>query len=158
MTRLRPGILKDPVHLLSTGFGLGLAPVAPGTFGTLLGVALDPVLRLMSFTGRACVVAALFLVGVWICEVSARRLGVHDHPGIVWDEVVGYLVVMLAAPPGWQWALAGFLIFRFFDIVKPWPIRDVDHALGGGLGIMLDDLLAAGYGVLVVLAWRLFVA
>ncbi len=158
MKRLSPAVLKDPVHLLSTGFGLGLAPFAPGTFGTLLGVALDPLLRLMSFAGRASVVAGLCLAGVWICDVSARRLGVHDHPAIVWDEVAGYLVVMLAAPAGWRWALAGFLIFRFFDIVKPWPIRDVDHALGGGLGIMLDDLLAAGYGVLVILAWRLFVA
>ena len=154
MKRLGVATLKDPFHFLSTGFGLGLAPFAPGTFGTLLGVALDPLLRLLAFPARASAVAGLFLAGVWICEKSAARLGVHDHPAIVWDEVVGYLVVMLAAPAGWRWALAGFVVFRFFDIVKPWPIRDVDHAVGGGFGIMLDDLLAAGYGALAILVLK----
>jgi phosphatidylglycerophosphatase A len=158
MKRLGVSVLRDPVHLLSTGFGLGLAPFAPGTFGTLLGVALDPVLRLLAFPLRASAVAALFLAGIWICEKSAARLGVHDHPAIVWDEVVGYLAVMLVAPAGWLWAVAGFCVFRFFDIVKPWPIRDVDHAVGGGVGIMLDDLLAAAYGALVILALKTLLA
>jgi len=154
MKPLGLSVLRDPVHLLSTGFGLGLAPFAPGTFGTLLGVALDPILRLLAFPLRASVVAGLFLAGIWICEKSAARLGVHDHPAIVWDEVVGYLAVMLVAPAGWLWAVAGFCFFRFFDIVKPWPIRDVDHAVGGGFGIMLDDLLAAGYGALAILVLK----
>ena len=158
MTRLGLSVLRDPVHLLSTGFGLGLAPFAPGTFGTLLGVALDPVLRLLAFPLRASAVAGLFLAGIWICGKSAARLGVHDHPAIVWDEVVGYLAVMLVAPAGWGWAVAGFCVFRFFDIAKPWPIRDVDHAVGGGFGIMLDDLLAAGYGALVLLAAKAMLA
>jgi phosphatidylglycerophosphatase A len=157
MSRLPPSVLKDPVHALSTGFGLGLAPFAPGTFGTLLGVVLDPALRLVGFAARASIVAGMFAAGVWICDRSARKLGLHDHPAIVWDEVVGYLVVMLAAPAGWRWALLGFVVFRFFDVVKPWPIRDVDHAVGGGIGIMLDDLLAAGYGALVIMAVRVVV-
>jgi len=158
MKRLGLSVLRDPVHLVSTGFGLGLAPFAPGTFGTLLGVALDPVLRLLAFPVRASVVAGLFLAGIWICEKSAARLGVHDHPAIVWDEVVGYLALMLVAPAGWLWAVAGFCFFRFFDIVKPWPIRDVDHAVGGGFGIMLDDLLAAGYGALALLVMKTLLA
>ena len=158
MKRLGVSVLRDPVHLLSTGFGLGLAPFAPGTFGTLLGVALDPLLRLLAFPLRVSVVVALFLAGIWICGKSAARLGVHDHPAIVWDEVVGYLAVMLVAPAGWLWALAGFCVFRFFDIVKPWPIRDVDHAVEGGVGIMLDDLLAAGYGALVILVLKTVLA
>ena len=157
MKRLEPAVLRDPVHLLATGFGLGLAPVAPGTFGTLLGVALDPALRLLELPARAAVVAAMFLAGVWICDKSTERLGLHDHPGIVWDEVVGYLAMMLVAPAGWAWAVAGFVLFRVFDILKPWPVRDVDHAVRGGLGIMLDDLLAAGYGALALLLLKAFV-
>jgi len=158
MNRLGVSVLRDPVHLVSTGFGLGLAPFAPGTFGTLLGVALDPVLRLLAFPFRVSAVAGLFLAGIWICQKSAARLGVHDHPAIVWDEVVGYLALMLVAPAGWLWAVAGFCFFRFFDIVKPWPIRDVDHAVGGGFGIMLDDLLAAGYGALALLVMKTLLA
>jgi phosphatidylglycerophosphatase A len=88
------------------------------------------------------VVALLFLVGIPICAHTANRLGVHDHPGIVWDEIVGYLVTMAFAPAGWLWVAAGFVLFRLFDIVKPWPIRWCDRKVHGGFGIMLDDLLA----------------
>lgn len=80
--------------------------------------------------------------GVYLCGFTARALGVHDHSGIVWDEIVGYFVTMFAAPEGWQWVLAGFVLFRFFDIVKPWPIHWLDRRVGGGLGIMLDDIVA----------------
>jgi phosphatidylglycerophosphatase A len=93
----------------------------------------------------------MFVAGVWLCGESARRLGAHDHPGIVWDEIVGYLALMLVLPAGWDWALAGFVVFRFFDIVKPWPIRQLDHGVGGGFGIMLDDVMAAAWGALVLL-------
>ena len=132
--------------------GFAAEPLDPGV------VALDPALRLLAFPVRASVVAGLFLAGIWICEKSAARLGVHDHPAIVWDEVVGYLAMMLVVPAGWLWAVAGFCFFRFFDIVKPWPIRDVDHAVGGGFGIMLDDLLAAGYGALALLVMKTLLA
>lgn len=152
MTRVSAGLLRDPVHFLALGFGAGLAPVAPGTAGTLVGVLLDPLLRLLGFELRVAVVAAMAVAGVWICGESARRLGVHDHPAIVWDEIAGYLALMLVVPAGWPWALAGFAAFRLFDIWKPWPIRQLDHAVPGGLGIMLDDLVAAAWGALLIAA------
>jgi phosphatidylglycerophosphatase A len=149
--RLSPRLLRDPVHFVALGFGSGLAPRAPGTAGTLVGVLLDPLLRPLGLELRIVVVALMFGFGVWICGESARRLGTHDHPGIVWDEIVGYLALMLVLPAGWAWALAGFVVFRFFDIVKPWPIRQLDHGVSGGLGIMLDDIMAAAWGALVLL-------
>lgn len=152
MKPLSARLLRDPVHCLALGFGSGLAPVAPGTAGTLVGVLLDPLLRLLDFELRVAVVAAMAVAGVWICGASARRLGVHDHPAIVWDEIVGYLALMLVVPAGWPWALAGFAVFRLFDIWKPWPIRQLDHAVPGGLGIMLDDLVAAAWGALLIVA------
>jgi len=152
MKRLAPGLLRDPVHLLALGFGSGLVPVAPGTAGTVVGVLIDPLLRPLGLELRILVVAVMAVAGVWICGASARRLGVHDHPAIVWDEIVGYLALMLLLPAGWTWALLGFAVFRLFDIWKPWPIRQLDHAVGGGLGIMLDDIAAAAWGALVLAA------
>ena len=152
MKRLAPGLLRDPVHLLALGFGAGLVPVAPGTAGTVVGVLIDPLLRPLGLELRILVVAVMAVAGVWICGASARRLGVHDHPAIVWDEIVGYLALMLLLPAGWTWALLGFAVFRLFDIWKPWPIRQLDHAVGGGLGIMLDDIAAAAWGALVLAA------
>lgn len=139
--RPRPA-LGNPVHLLAFGFGAGLSPWAPGTFGTLVGVALYLPLALLPLVQYLAVVVALSVAGVWLCGRAARDLGVHDHPGIVWDEIAGYLVTMLAAPSGWEWVLAGFVLFRLFDIWKPWPIRWLDRRVAGGLGIMLDDLAA----------------
>jgi len=152
MKRLAPGLLRDPVHLLALGFGAGLVPVAPGTAGTVVGVLIDPLLRPLGLELRILLVAVMAIAGVWICGASARRLGVHDHPAIVWDEIVGYLALMLLLPAGWTWALLGFAVFRLFDIWKPWPIRQLDHAVGGGLGIMLDDIAAAAWGALVLAA------
>lgn len=147
-----PALLRDPVHLLAFGFGSGLSPHAPGTFGTL--VAVPIVLLVMQFGLVAHLAFALVaaVLGIYLCGESARRLGVHDHPGIVWDEITGYTVTMLAAPPDWYWLLGGFLLFRFFDIVKPWPIREADHSLGGGLGIMLDDIIAGIFAGAILLA------
>jgi phosphatidylglycerophosphatase A len=135
--------LRDPVHLFALGFGAGLAPVAPGTFGSVVGLLLGlAVLQLGWWTALAATVVVT-LAGVWICGESARRLGVHDHPAIVWDEVAGMMIVLLAAPAtGWGIALA-FGLFRLLDIWKPWPIRQIDHGMSGGLGIMLDDVMAA---------------
>lgn len=151
MSALPPRVLRDPVHFFALGFGTGLAPWAPGTAGTLVGVLLDPLLRPLGLELRVLLVALMFGAGVWLCGASARRLGVHDHPAIVWDEIVGYLALMLVVPAGWGWALAGFVVFRFFDIVKPWPIRQLDHGVGGGLGIMVDDVMAAAWGAVVLL-------
>jgi phosphatidylglycerophosphatase A len=151
VTRLSPGLLRDPVHFFALGFGAGLVPRAPGTAGTLVAVLLDPLLRPLGLELRILLVALMFGLGVWLCGESARRLGTHDHPAIVWDEIVGYLALMLVLPAGWAWALAGFVVFRFFDILKPWPIRQLDHGVGGGLGIMLDDMMAAAWGAVVLL-------
>jgi phosphatidylglycerophosphatase A len=147
-------VFSDPVHFLAFGFGSGLAPRAPGTAGTLLAVFLEWPIRTQGLEIRCLVAALLFASGVWICGESARRLDAHDHPGIVWDEVAGYFLTMLLAPAGWLWSLLGFVLFRLFDIFKPWPIRDIDHRLGGGLGIMVDDTVAAVFagGILWVLA------
>jgi len=151
-------LLRHPVHLLALGFGAGLVPKGPGTAGTL--VAILPgwlLLPLLPVAARAALVAALFGLGVWICGESARRLGSHDHPAIVWDEIVGFLAISIILPPDPVWWAAAFVLFRFFDIVKPWPIRDLDHRLGGGIGIMLDDLVAAAFSVACLLFARSFV-
>jgi phosphatidylglycerophosphatase A len=150
--RISPRLLRNPVHLLSLGFGSGLAPVAPGTFGTLVAVPLYLLLWPLEPWLYAAVVVAAFLAGIGLCELTARRLGVHDHPGIVWDEIVGYLITMSLAPAGLLWVGIGFVLFRLFDILKPWPIRWADRRVGGGFGIMLDDVLAAGYAWLVLQA------
>lgn len=142
--RVRPGLrtLADPVQLFALGFGSGLAPFAPGTFGSLVGLAFALALEPLGIWWNAAAVAAAVLGGIWICGESARRLGAHDHPAIVWDEVAGMMITMLAAPPGWWGAALAFALFRAFDIWKPWPIREIDHGMGGGAGIMLDDVMA----------------
>lgn len=134
--------LKQPVHLFALGFGSGLAPVAPGTFGTLAALPFYLLLATLSAPLYAALVVAAALVGVWICGQSATALGVHDHPAIVWDEFVGVWIALFAAPSGWLPLLLGFAYFRFFDVLKPWPIGWLDKQLSGGLGIMLDDILA----------------
>lgn len=134
--------LSDPVQFLALGFGSGLAKKAPGTFGTLVAI---PLFLLMSYLPLAvylAITAVLFVAGIAICGVAARSAGVHDHPAIVWDEIVGYLITMIAVPIGWQSVLLGFLLFRFFDILKPWPIGLLDRYVAGGLGIMIDDVVA----------------
>jgi len=143
-------VLTDPVHILAFGFGTGLAPFAPGTVGSLLGVVLAWLTLNLGLTTQIGIAAAIFVAGVWICGESARRLGIHDHGGIVWDEIVGMYVTLLVAPYTITAWILGFLLFRAFDIVKPWPIRDLDHRLGGGLGIMLDDLVAALYAAILL--------
>jgi phosphatidylglycerophosphatase A len=145
----RPGItlLRDPVHLLAFGFGMGLSPWAPGTFGTLLALPLAWLMMDWPIGARIAVVASVILGGIWICGASARRLGVHDHPAIVLDEIAAMLLIALVLPKEPVWFALAFISFRFFDIVKPWPIRDIDHRLQGGIGIMLDDLMAAVYSI-----------
>lgn len=134
--------LSHPRHFLAFGFGAGLAKWAPGTWGTLVAVPIYAALVHLPVAGYLAVVAAMLVAGVWICGATADELGVHDHSGIVWDEIVGYLVTMILAPEGWVWWLVGVVLFRVFDIAKPWPIRLIDERVGGGWGIMLDDVLA----------------
>ena len=135
-------ILRDPVHFLAFGFGSGLSPKAPGTMGTLVALPFVFLLLHMSLWAYLCSVLMLSTLGIYICGESARRLNSHDHPGIVWDEFAGMAITMIAVTPSWANLLMGFVLFRCFDIFKPWPIREVDHRLSGGLGIMLDDMLA----------------
>jgi phosphatidylglycerophosphatase A len=158
-----PKLMREPVHLLAFGFGAGLSPYAPGTFGTL--VAIPIVLFVMQFGFAAHLAFAIFasIFGIYVCGESARRLGVHDHPGIVWDEIAGFALTMLAVPAHsagggsrqLYWTVAGFTLFRVLDIWKPWPIREADHSLAGGLGIMLDDILAGIFAAAILLGLRL---
>lgn len=152
-----PRLLRHPLHFLSLGFGTGLAPRAPGTAGTLVAVPVYLLLAQLAPWHYLLAVAVMFIVGIGLCRVTADALGVHDHPAIVWDEIVGYLCTMVAAPAGWAWVVLGFLLFRLFDVVKPWPVRYIDRRVHGGFGIMLDDLLAAVMASvclhLAVLAW-----
>jgi len=145
------------VHFLSLGFGTGLAPKAPGTFGTLAGIPLYWLLQPLPLAGYLAVTLLLGLLGIWLCGHTARALGVHDHGGIVWDEIVGLLITLIAVPPDWRWLLAGFLLFRLFDILKPWPIRWLDRRVGGGFGIMIDDVLAGLFALICLhgLIWLL---
>jgi phosphatidylglycerophosphatase A len=149
-----PALMRNPVHLFAFGFGSGLVPVAPGTAGTL--IAIPIVLFVMQFgfaTHLAfAILAAIF--GIYVCGESAKRLGVHDHPGIVWDEITGFAFTMLTAPAKFYWVVAGFALFRLFDIWKPWPIREADHSLSGGLGIMLDDVIAGIFAAAILLGIR----
>jgi phosphatidylglycerophosphatase A len=135
-------VLRDPVHFLAFGFGSGLSATAPGTMGTLVALPFVYALMQQSLIVYLCWVVMLCVVGIYLCGESARRLNAHDHPGIVWDEFAGMAITMIAVPLQLRWLLLGFLLFRFFDIVKPWPIREADHRLSGGCGIMLDDIIA----------------
>ncbi|MDH5393906.1 MAG: phosphatidylglycerophosphatase A [Gammaproteobacteria bacterium] len=140
--KLPISLLKKPVHFLALGFGSGLAPKAPGTAGTLMAVPLFLLLQLLDTQFYIAVVVFISLIGIYICEQSSKLMGVHDHPGIVWDEFAGYFITMIAVPFEWIWVLLGFVLFRFFDIVKPQPIGWLDKNVKGGLGIMIDDVIA----------------
>jgi phosphatidylglycerophosphatase A len=144
-------LLRHPAHFVALGFGLGLAPAAPGTFGTLLAIPLAAVLRAhLSDAGLGAAIVALFLLGVWAAQVTGRNLGATDHGAIVWDEVVAFLAILYFVGADAGWIAVAFVVFRFFDIVKPPPIRQLDRALKNGFGVMADDLLAAGYTLLVL--------
>ena len=141
-------VLRNPIHILSFGFGAGLSPIAPGTMGTLIAIPIFLVLVTFSPILYLLLIAILFFIGCWASGETAKALNVHDHPGIVIDEIVGYLITMLFVPVTWYWVILGFLLFRLFDIWKPWPVSIADKKLKGGLGIMLDDVLAALYSLL----------
>ncbi len=145
--KIDPALLRDPRHLLSLGFGAGLAPRAPGTAGTLVAIPFFLLLAPLPWYAYLLVVAAAFVLGIYLCQHTSEALGVHDHSGIVWDELVGYWITMFLLPPSWPWIIAGFVLFRFFDIVKPWPVKVADTRVTGGFGIMFDDLLAGLYAL-----------
>lgn len=142
MNRTPSSVWKNPVHFLAFGLGSGAAPKAPGTVGTLAAIPLFLLIQPLALHWYALVLVITFVIGIYLCGKTSKDMGVHDHGGIVWDEFVGYWVTMFAAPAGWLWILIGFVLFRLFDIAKPWPISWADKKVHGGFGIMLDDLLA----------------
>ena len=152
MTKLPKGFLKHPAHFAAFGFGSGCAPKAPGTVGTLMAVLLYLPLQFLDFSAFMLVIALSFVLGVWLCQKASDALGVHDHGDIVWDEFVGYWITMIAAPKGWLPIVLGFVFFRIFDIWKPQPIKYLDQHVHGGLGIMLDDVLAGVFALAVMQA------
>ena len=145
-------------HFIAFGGGLGLSRYAPGTIGTLLAFPmywffshyLDPIIFLL-------LIDLLFILGIYVCSVTGRALGAHDHGGMVWDETVAFLLILFFIPDNWLWQLAAFGLFRFFDIVKPQPIKYYDNKLRGGFGVMFDDLLAAFYTLLTLAVFKAFV-
>ena len=149
------GIMRDPVHFLAFGLGSGCSPRAPGTFGTVVAIPVYLLLSTAPLWLYLFVTLIMLLVGIWLCDKTTRKLGVHDHKGIVWDEIVGYLITMIAAPKGWLWIIIGFVLFRLFDILKPWPISVADKQIKGGFGIMIDDVLAgiAAFSILHIIAY-----
>jgi phosphatidylglycerophosphatase A len=149
--RPSPGfVFSHPAHAIAFGFGAGLAPVAPGTAGTLLGWAIGWALGNLHPALLPATALVFFLAGLWACEVTGRDLGIADHGGMVWDEVAAFLLVLAIVPRDLAWQAAAFAAFRFFDIVKPPPIRALERRYGGGFGVMLDDLVAAAYAVLLL--------
>jgi phosphatidylglycerophosphatase A len=155
--RLSARLLRNPIHFIALGGGAGLVPVAPGTAGSFVGALAAWGMLAWPLEQRIAVVVAFVLFGIWICGASARRLGVHDHPSIVLDEIIAMLATALIVPSeGREQIALAFVLFRFFDIAKPWPIRDVDHRLRGGTGIMLDDLLAAFYAAACLRVIQIF--
>jgi len=152
-------MLRNPLHLLSLGFGSGLSPHAPGTMGTLVAVPLYLMLSRLELIAYLIAIASGFILGIYVCHYTSKALGVQDHSGIVWDEIIGYWITMIAVPaPTWQWILTGFVLFRFFDIVKPWPVNLADKHLPGGFGIMIDDVLAGLYAFACIQAFWFFAA
>ena len=145
-----PQLLLNPAHFLSLGFGSGLSPWMPGTAGSAAGVLLFFLLAGLSWLSYLLVVLIALLAGVYLCDKTATALKAHDHPAIVWDEIVGILITLFMAPKEVWWIVSGFLLFRFFDIVKPWPISLLDRHVKGGLGIMLDDVIAALFALLII--------
>lgn len=161
MTASAPNVrflLRHPAHFIALGFGTGLAPVAPGTFGTLLAIPFAAWLWLnASPTLYAAAIVGMAAIGVWATEVTGRNLGAADHGAIVWDEVVAFLLVLYFVGDDLVRIAFAFLVFRAFDILKPPPIRQLDATMKNGFGVMLDDLVAAGYTLLVLAVWqRLF--
>lgn len=142
--------LTDPTHLLALGFGSGLARFAPGTFGTLAAIPFFLLMSGLAPLQYLSIVSMVCLAGIYLCGKCADDVGVHDHPAIVWDEFAGFFITMFLVPATWQNILVGFIIFRIFDIFKPWPIGVLDRKMRGGFGIMVDDILAGFYSLAIM--------
>ncbi len=148
-------VWQDPIYFIAFGFGSGLMSVAPGTWGTLAAIPISLLLLKTHWTIYVVATLLAFILGVWVSDRVSKDLGVSDYKGIVWDEVVGYLITMFLVPTGLMWMILGFILFRIFDIWKPYPISLVDQKIHSGLGIMLDDALAAvpAWLIIQILVW-----
>ena len=134
--------MKKLIHFLAFGFGSGLCPIMPGTCGTIVAIPIYLLLGNLPLLYYLLILTIMIIIGFWLCGVTARDLGVKDPPSVVWDEIVGFLLTMIAVPMNWLWIIIGFVLFRAFDIIKPWPISWVNKNITGGFGIVVDDLLA----------------
>jgi phosphatidylglycerophosphatase A len=143
-------VWRDPLYFIAFGFGTGTIPFAPGTFGTLIAIPIYLLMRPLSWELYLVLTLLIIALSVWICNKVTREIGVQDHQGMCLDEIVGYLVTLFHAPLGWGWMLSGFLLFRLFDIWKPWPISYVDQHIHGGFGIILDDVLAGAASCAII--------
>lgn len=135
-------VWHNPLYFIAFGLGSGAVPVAPGTAGTLAAIPCYLLLSLLPATAYFLFVIAFIIFSSWLCDYISKQTHTHDHPGMCIDEFTGFFVTMLFAPAGWQWIVAGFALFRLFDILKPWPISYVDKHIHGGFGMILDDVLA----------------
>lgn len=156
--RREPGprfVFGHLAHFVAFGFGIGLIPYGPGTFGTILAFPIYYGLQrvLPEQAVLACIVGSV-LLGIWVCQITGRNLGVHDHGGMVWDEIAAFMLVLYFIPQQPLWQAFAFLLFRIFDILKPPPIRRLDLRIQNGFGVMLDDLVAAFYALLCLAAWQ----
>ena len=138
------------MHFIAFGFGSGAAPFAPGTFGTLMAIPFYLLLSLLPLSAYLLFVAAFIIITSWLCDRISRETNTDDHPGMCIDEFAGFFVTMIAAPAGWAWILTGFVLFRLFDIWKPWPISYADENIHGGFGMIFDDVLAGLYALAII--------
>jgi phosphatidylglycerophosphatase A len=143
-------IWQKPSYFIAFGFGSGAMPFAPGTFGTLMAIPFYLAMQSLPSLLYLGLTLIIIISSIWLTQKVTQEIGVHDHQGMCLDEIVGYLVTMYHAPKGWPWILVGFLLFRLFDIWKPWPIRTIDARLSGGMGIILDDVLAGVYSCIII--------
>lgn len=143
-------VWKKPSHFIAFGFGSGAIPFAPGTFGTLIAIPFYLAMQSLSYNAYLMLLIILIIASMWLCDKVTKEIGVQDHSGMCLDEIIGYLVTMLGAPHGFIWIVLGFLFFRLFDIWKPWPISYIDQHVHGGIGIILDDVLAGIYSLILL--------
>lgn len=143
-------VFSNPLFFIAAGFGSGLMPMMPGTWGTVVAIPIYLLMQNLSLLVYSSISLLIILFFIYCSHITAKAWGMHDHPVIVCDEIAGYLVTMIAAPPGWWWIIVGFLLFRFFDILKPWPIGWLDRHVHGGFGIVVDDLVAGVFSWIIL--------
>lgn len=143
-------IWRNPWHFIAFGFGTGAIPFAPGTFGTLIAIPFYLAMQSLPALNYFVITVLVIAASIWMCNKVSKEIGIDDHQGMCLDEIVGFLVTMFNAPHGWQWILLGFLLFRLFDIWKPWPIRQIDAKMTGGFGMIFDDVLAGIYSYFIL--------